>query len=699
MPTINIHGSGGGPKGNGPGGTRRHAGGKSLDEVFLELLRNPTPSKENEFAMLWSRALPSSRMLGGGWTGMGGRDVMSQIQGVVQGIRRRGAGSAALGGAAGVERSARIYGRYGNTPPEMMAALSVMRNLATGNRGQPVAAASLPAIMRREEKALIAIEASTKGTFNLMRYTLRPSSWRMGGGGGGNMTIIPPGAAGGGGGRGGGGGIGDWSPWPSSSGGGAARARSRGGGSGELLRGGVKMFTAYEALKFMANPMGLVSRLDNAALGASAPYMDLRERAFAFGRAGKFSGGAMQKEFFPGGNVTPDWMKALNVGPSGALDMLSNYGIAPRSPGHASSIAKSLGYYENVAPGFSGMTPGSATGAARQAAGLGMVSPGGTPTGYLSSVSGIMEGAIQRGMDRARVLDSIQSILASMEKGGAIGINGDDTMKMFWRIAQGGTPGGRTGALQADTVGGINSALSSVGSSPVTTMAMYSQMQKTPPTGHSGLAKLMGMTQQQYDEQMKNNPTFAFTANGVIGEYNAGRTGMAALGLSEMMKMSPGAAAGMFTGYMKDMKGISPLQQALGLRSFGIPYAAGAGMIGGFGSDKLPGASGTPGSYLSDYTKGNYSNLHGYDVGGQSEKMGVPLDVYGQRQSAEVAGLQSAQQIFTVFGQSVVTTNDSLAKLPPLLDKFGTAIAGALSKLDPGGLYNNAISNGTPIMP
>lgn len=363
---------------------------------------------------------------------------------------------------------------------------------------------------------------------------------------------------------------------------GAAVTGGRGGGGGilPLTKFGIGGLSIFEAARFLSSPFSAIAGLENKALSASRPYMNLRLGAFALGRAGGFSGQSLQDILYPGaGKPLPAWMRNLNVGPSGALGMLSNYGVAPTSAAHAQRLAQSLGYYENVAPGFAGLAPGSATGAGSQAAALGIVGAGETPSRYLGVVGQVLERAVAQGMDRARILSSIQDSLAAIEKSGALGISGGGALDLFTRIMAGGAPGARTGALQAQAIGGIEGTLQNIANVSPAMMAVYSTFNKTPPTSPAALGKVLGLSPDQMREQMKN-PSFAATANNIISDWKAGRAGPAAMLMGQLMKATPGAFANMAVNYVKNIAGVKGTgEQALALQSFGMPYAAGLSLL------------------------------------------------------------------------------------------------------------------------
>lgn len=213
-------------------------------------------------------------------------------------------------------------------------------------------------------------------------------------------------------------------------------------------------------------------------LTLAGPAIDLQKQSSAMGRAGKFGPMSMYDTLRSPNGTTQgtEWMSDLMLTPEKAMQSLNAYGIAPKSMGKALDLASTFAG-QSLMPGFSGMPQGTVEAAARQRDGYISGNTGGT-TNYLAAIAGVMEMAVSKGMDRAKVLDNIEKSIDTLAHSGAAGISTKGTLDMVSRFAAAGTPGGRTGEQAASTMSALGGFASNPSSNPGAMFLAYSQMGK-----------------------------------------------------------------------------------------------------------------------------------------------------------------------------------------------------------------------------
>lgn len=211
----------------------------------------------------------------------------------------------------------------------------------------------------------------------------------------------------------------------------------------------------------------LMGKLWQGALAAASPYINLKTAAFELGRAGGFSGQGMMRSIFPGSYATPQWMESLGVTPEDVMKSLSGLGVVPRSQGQATGAAQ-ISRLFGLSPAFAGMQSGTVEGLGRQGIAFGQTGFSGLQ-GYLGVFANVMDDAVARGLDRAKVLSSIQDILEIMAKGSPA-LNVQSTADFFMKMGAIGTPGTRTGATQAQILGGVSGMMQAPLSSPLSAL-------------------------------------------------------------------------------------------------------------------------------------------------------------------------------------------------------------------------------------
>ena len=247
------------------------------------------------------------------------------------------------------------------------------------------------------------------------------------------------------------------------------------GGSmmGALRVGGAVLAAGMEA------PF-LPGQIMNGILSTAQPAIDLTKGSYALGRAGGFSGAGLFNTLYPGTGTTKgtEWMSDNMLTPSKVLESMGSYGIAPRSADQTKEMALAFAR-SNLSGGFSGMAPGTAERLARQGVGYGSApnTPGGV-AGFLGPIETTMADAVAKGMDRTKVLSSIQDSLDIMARAGGIGASAEAATSLINRLMQSGTAGGRTGQTALEIQSTMAGFVNNPSSQPVGQMMMYSQMPK-----------------------------------------------------------------------------------------------------------------------------------------------------------------------------------------------------------------------------
>lgn len=243
-----------------------------------------------------------------------------------------------------------------------------------------------------------------------------------------------------------------------------------GAAAGEVLGKALKM--AIEA------PM-LPGQAWQSYLSVSAPWMSLKSDAYSMARAGGYSGDQSIDSVLPHGSFgasQPQWMKNTGATPEGVLRSINATGIAPRSQDEFTSIAQTMAYAGNTGA-YSNLRPGQIEGLAGQGMSLGMAAPGDS-TKFLGAFAPIMTAANTEGLDKSKILAQIQETLDMMAKNGAAGTSAAGTTDAFMRFLAAGTPGGRSGADAAQSLGGTSAMLKNLTGSPGGMYGMMSVMDK-----------------------------------------------------------------------------------------------------------------------------------------------------------------------------------------------------------------------------
>lgn len=401
--------------------------------------------------------------------------------------------------------------------------------------------------------------------------------------------VVTPnlGAAGGGagglGGAGGGGGRRGFGPGP------AAFAGASFGRWGRLGKWGAETFLDFEFLKFILNPgAALFHEVMNPLAQASQRSWDFRSTLFSLGRAGGFDPHSLHTGLFPGGNIIPGfpglhspipplWMRQLGIGPEEAVNMLTAFGIPQQTGAGNIKVAQALGLGQ-ILPGFSGMNPNAPITAARMAMGVGV--GGGQPASVvlpslLQAFSNNLQDAVAKGMDRARILSSMEASLEMIAKSNTTGIMFGPMSSLFSDLMKTNLPGGRTGQLATETIAGSLSTIGTIGKDPMRTMMMLTMMRKFGAKTPQGMAALLGP-----GIMGSLNPEGQKIFNEAVQEMQAGRPMAAAMLIQPLLNTDAGARWRQLTQQAAPMFGMpSPgMQQLFVQQQAGFPLTAQVGL-------------------------------------------------------------------------------------------------------------------------
>jgi hypothetical protein len=246
---------------------------------------------------------------------------------------------------------------------------------------------------------------------------------------------------------------------------------------GSLMRaGGVAGATIGAAIEAPLLP----GQIMNGILSTAQPAIDLTKGTYALGRAGGFSGAGLFNTLYPGTGTTrgTEWMTDNMLTAPKVLESMAQFGIAPRSAGQTKDMAIALAQ-AGLSGGFSGMGAGTVEKLARQGVGYGAApnSAAGI-SAFLAPVEATLSDAVAKGMDRTKVLASIQDSLDLMARAGGIGASSNSALDLINKLMQSGTAGGRTGETAVGLQATGAAFARNPSSSPVAQLMIYSQLHK-----------------------------------------------------------------------------------------------------------------------------------------------------------------------------------------------------------------------------
>ena len=269
------------------------------------------------------------------------------------------------------------------------------------------------------------------------------------------------------------------------------------------------------------------------------------------GRAAGFSGQRLEDAFFPKGYgyAAPGWMSALGLTPEAAMSSVQNLGVLPNSVGNAEGAARGLGSLR-FRPSLGGLDLDRTM---RQGAGYGLFQVGEQGVaGYGNQIEKVMEDAVNRGVDRSTLLRSINTGISMQARSGAIVMGPQATGSFLEKFMD--LPGGRTGELGFQTMGGLEQAGGMVGTQPLQTIAAMMAARKI--KTESQLASFLGMSGEQFSayKATPQGRRFVGAYFQVQGKDDYG-AGMALTNLSEG---NPTARANMFNQPELTGEGVIP---------------------------------------------------------------------------------------------------------------------------------------------
>ena len=214
-----------------------------------------------------------------------------------------------------------------------------------------------------------------------------------------------------------------------------------------------------------------------STVAAVDPWLSLNVSAIETGIGAGFSGAKLLKGGIYGGLVAgigapSRAMAELGWSPAQGLAAIRGWGIPQPSAAGATNLAVAIGGAQQFMPGLAFLPPGQVLQSLSAAAAAGAIGPGrvGATLGA-AQLSGVLQAAQTSGMNTSMLLSSIDAGIAGMAQSGAAtaamspGEMGDYLLRF-----RGAGPGGRTGALGLQSLGGINAALGTIGSEPIRTM-------------------------------------------------------------------------------------------------------------------------------------------------------------------------------------------------------------------------------------
>lgn len=330
----------------------------------------------------------------------------------------------------------------------------------------------------------------------------------------------PPGGGGfGGGGRGGFGGHGGGSmPFAGMVGlGSTSRMLTRGLGIGMAA-------DVAEELVFLPQSFG---SMESSAVSSSAPARNLRAQLYAIARASHGSGQDLMNTFHTGVEP-PAWMQRLGLSSPAAANLLSGFGIMQFGTNAKVDLVKGLAGTQ-FEPAFSGLDVNPSIG---RAARYGMVQPNaaGVQT-FTQQMAPILETAVERGMDRASVLRSIDAAVSMSARGGGIGASVGGLGSFIMRYSD--LPGGRTGEAGLNVAERLQAATGTVGQNSLRTLAFVNAAQGMKSEG--SLRNFLDKSQSGYFEKFTANPVGRQLVNNYLDAQKAGNDYAAAMYLAQIV--------------------------------------------------------------------------------------------------------------------------------------------------------------------
>lgn len=315
------------------------------------------------------------------------------------------------------------------------------------------------------------------------------------------------------------------------------------GSTSELLTGGLSLAAAGivgEELAFLPQSIG---GAEAAALGNAQPWINLRLGSLAFGRAAGFSGENLLGLLGGGNPRPPNWMARLGLGPTQALSILQNFGIAPQSETQGKGIIQSVAGMQ-FQGALSGLPLPMLESSAAQMARYGLIAPTREGIGgYATQLQHVMSRAVQEGMDRAAVLKSIDAGVAMAAQSGGLGVSMGRTASFLSSFAM--LPGGRTGEIGLRFGAHVQQALGQVTHAPIQTIAFASVLQGLNTPGK--LRTYFDRIEPGFYESVMSNPVGRQQLSEYFTAVQSGDTFSASRLMSDLLRSSGASGAAIST--------------------------------------------------------------------------------------------------------------------------------------------------------
>ncbi len=203
---------------------------------------------------------------------------------------------------------------------------------------------------------------------------------------------------------------------------------------------------------------------------------DYTVEAMSLSRAALQPGMGAYNEFYRGENMYDPRMARVGLGPRQAIQSLQSLGVVPTDQSSYVDLATTMRAF-SISSAFTGMKAGTVEGLVGQAMGQGNLSSTGAGTGYyLNTFAKYMEEATARGMDRSKLLESMQSSMDIVAKSNAMGISTEAIQDLTFRMMQSGIQGGRTGQAAMDITAGITGTMSNIMGNKLSSTMLMTQL-------------------------------------------------------------------------------------------------------------------------------------------------------------------------------------------------------------------------------
>lgn len=357
--------------------------------------------------------------------------------------------------------------------------------------------------------------------------------------------------------------------------------RAGAGGGFNPLRALGYIGAAVGAVRLAVDSPMLESQGFNLLSGAtnSRPYMDLKSSAYNLARAGGNNPIASLANVMgpPGGGQ----FKELGMGPQDVMRALSSYGVVPGSAEGFANIPLAL-RRGSLSPGFAGMNPDILTRLANQSTSLGITTNTGAGVQQTTAnFSGILTQAVRQGVDRSRLVDSMQSSLESMAKSGGP-INMGAVSDIYSRLQGSNFPGARTGASAAGIVGGLSNFTGQFGKGAIETTGMTMAIRENGGLGSMGkVQQFLGLSDSEFKD-LYSDPIGKRDIDNIISlSGSGGANPLVGASINELGKNNPQFGGKIVNSIAKRLgNGYQPYEDLIRANLLGGDIGPGAAALG-----------------------------------------------------------------------------------------------------------------------